>query len=193
MNGRTTNRLAAAPDATGQTAPDVIDGHVTAGSERALAVEHWLLCAADDRDLARKQWAQPAGIALLACGGVLSAVRLPARLVWAAVGADELPEVDERLRQWFDGGSLFVDLHSHMYYALVPGGTQWQFTDRQLAGVDFLGRDNYLGVPAVHLTEPGSRSYWCVPMDTAGDLCFTDEVVQLAQRGQAALTEGAGR
>ncbi|MER5214885.1 hypothetical protein ABT063_31130 [Streptomyces sp. NPDC002838] len=127
--------------------------------ERQLAVSHWLLGAADDRDTVRVQWAEQE-IALLACGSIFSAVRIPAGLVWAAAKTHEPREVDAFLRQWFDGGAVFMDLHSLLHYALVPGSAAWRWNDRDFPGVGCLGRDSFLGVPAVHLTEPAARAYW---------------------------------
>lgn len=157
--------------------------------ERRLAVEHWLLGAAENRDLAREQWERAEGLALLACGGVLGAVRVPARLVWAAAGTIELRETDAFLRRWSLGGGVFMDLHSHMYYFLVPGSTARQWTGSEFPDVACLGRDHYLGVPAVDRTEPRGRCYWCVPMDGPGDLCYAPEVWQLLQRAREALQE----
>lgn len=48
--------------------------------ERELAVSHWLLAAAQEVKEARKEWAV-AGIALLRCGGIFSAIRVPAEVV----------------------------------------------------------------------------------------------------------------
>lgn len=157
--------------------------------ERQLAVEHWLLGAADDTDLARAQWADAGGVALLACGGILGAVRVPARLVWAAAGTTELEEVDAHLRRWFSGGGAFLDLHSCLYYFLVPGSTASRWTGSEFPDVACLGRDHFLGVPAVHLTEPRGRSYWCQPMDGPADLCDVTEVWQLLHAACAALPD----
>lgn len=166
---------------------------VTTLPERQLAVGHWLLGAADDRATARGQWAG-LDVALLRCGGILSAVRVPARLVWAAAGSEELHAVDDHLRRWFDGGAVAMDLHALLYYFLVPGSTAWRWTDREFPGVECLGRDHYLGVPAPRLTERRGRSYWCVPMDSPGDLCYPDEVVELLKVGRAARAlEGGTR
>jgi hypothetical protein len=161
--------------------------------ERQLAVSHWLLGAADDRDLARSQWQEAGGVALLACGGIFSAVRAPAHLVWAAAGSEDLATVDDHLRRWLDGGAVFMDLYLTMYYFLVPSSTAWKWSERDYPGVACLGRDHYLGVPALCLTERRGRSYWCVPMDHPGDLCYVDEVEQLLKEGRAARGEGGVR
>ncbi|WP_052318968.1 hypothetical protein [Streptomyces pluripotens] len=160
--------------------------------ERQFAATSWLLGAADDRDTARRQWDEQ-GIALLCCGGILSAVRIPARIVWAAAKSDELGKVDAFLARWFDGGAAFMDLHAQRYYALVPGTAGWRLRERDFPGVSYLGRDNFLGVPASRITEPKGRGYWCLPMQSPGDLCYLDEVESLVLTGRAALGERGGR
>ncbi|MFI1703084.1 hypothetical protein [Streptomyces griseoruber] len=185
--------------------PDYVDGEpheddagvleatgMTTLPERQLAASSWLLGAAEDRDIARRQW-EDQDIALLCCGGILSAVRIPAHLVWAAARTEQLEEVDAFLREWFDGGAVFMDLHSQTYYALVPGTAAWRWSDREFPGVECLRSDNYLGVPSIRLTEPRGRSYWCLPMESPGDLCYVDEVEALVRSGRAARVEGDGR
>lgn len=163
---------------------------VTTLPERQLAVGHWLLSAAENRDTAQGQW-DAHDVALLQCGGILSAIRVPARLVWAAASSEDLHTVDDYLRRWVDGGAVLMDLHSLLYYFLVPGTTPWRWTEREFPGVHCLGRDHYLGVPAPRLTERRGRAYWCVPMDGPGDLCYVDEVTELLKAGRAAKCEGA--
>ncbi|MFF2852971.1 hypothetical protein ACFVT5_42820 [Streptomyces sp. NPDC058001] len=160
--------------------------------ERELAVSHWLLGAADDTETARAQWREQ-GIALLGCGGILSAVRIPAPLVWAAADAEDLETADGFLRRWFDGGAVFMDLHSHLYYVLVPGFATWRWSDREFPGVGCLGRDHFLGVPEPQLTRPRGRAYWSVPMDSPAELTYLDEVVELVRRGRAAQGGGYRR
>ncbi|MET9818363.1 hypothetical protein [Streptomyces sp. NPDC006355] len=170
--------------------PRVVEGtSVVMPAERQLAVGHWLLTAAEDREKALRQW-DGQDVALLACGGIFSAVRAPAALVWAAVGTEDLDDVDDRLRKWFDGGAVFMDLHGLHYYALVPGSTASRWRERDYPGVACLGRDHYLGVPAARSVERRGRAYWCVPMDSPGDLCYVDEVTELLRTGQAARREG---
>ncbi|MGW1626578.1 hypothetical protein [Streptomyces sp. NPDC002172] len=172
-----------------------VDGALEATSlttlgERQLAATSWLLQAAEDPDRARCQWDEAGGIALLACGGILSAVRIPAHLVWAAAKTNRLGEVDAFLRTWFDGGAVCMDIHSQTYYALVPGTAAWRWNDREFPGVECLRRNNYLGVPAIRLTEPKGRAYWCLPMESSGDLCYVDEVEDLVRIGRVARSEG---
>lgn len=165
---------------------------VVSSLERQLAVAQWLLTAAVDRDAARSQWEQH-DVALLACGGVLSAIRAPAHLVRAAAGTDDLVQVDAHLQRWFDSGGVFMDLHSAQYYFLIPSGAAREFPRRDYPGVECLGRNHFLGVPSVRLMEPRGRSYWCVPMDGPGDLCHMDEVAQLLKEAQAARSEAGSR
>ena len=79
--------------------------------ERQLAVGHWLLAAAPDIKEARKEWAVD-GIALLRCGGIFSAIRVPAEVVHAAAGTEELHQVNAYLSAALMGGPVFVDVAS---------------------------------------------------------------------------------
>ncbi|MEV0976548.1 hypothetical protein [Streptomyces sp. NPDC049915] len=161
---------------------------ITTTAERQFAVKSWLLGAVKDRRAAREEWAAH-DVALLHCGGIFSAVRIPSNLVWAAAGTEKLAAVDAFLRRWFTDGAMFMDLHAHHYYALVPASTARQWNARELPGVECLGHDHYLGVPAVRCTEPRGRAYWCLSMDSPGCLCYVDEVEQLLRRAQEARGE----
>lgn len=164
----------------------VREGQVAKAAERQLSVSHWLLGAASDPATARTQWAEQ-GVALLACGGIFSAVRIPARLVWAAADSCQLGAVDAFLGRRLDGGAVLMDVHAHLYYFLVPRSVAGRREERDCRGVEVLGRNAYLGIPATRLTEPRGRSYWCVPMEAPGDLCYTDEVGELIRAGRASL------
>lgn len=164
----------------------VREGQVVRAAERQLSVSHWLLGAAADPAAARAQWVEQ-GVALLACGGIFSAVRIPARLVWAAADSCELGAVDAFLGRWLDGGAVLMDVHAHLYYFLVPRSAAGRREEWDCRGLEVLGRNAYLGIPATHLTEPRGRSYWCVPMEAPGDLCCTDEVGELIRAGRASL------
>jgi hypothetical protein len=169
------------------------DTKLVTARERRAAVSSWLLTATEDRALGRKQWAE-GDIALLSCGGVFSAIRIPGLMVWAVAGTDELTEVDVFLGQALDGGPVFMDLHSNLYYLLVPGSFAWRWNDRDFPGVECLGQDHFLGVPDIRLTVPRGRSYWCVPMNSPGELCKSGDVerfVRAAHRARQA--EGARR
>lgn len=159
--------------------------------ERELAVSHWFLAAADDGAAVRDQWTK-VGAALFECGGLFSALRIPADLVEAAAGTDDLDMVGAFLRTFLTGGAVFVDLHSRNFYALVPPSTAWMRSGWRHPRVECLGRNHYLGIPEMKRTEPRGRSYWCVPMDAPGDLCYPDELEELLRLGHARIGENAG-
>ncbi|MET9035295.1 hypothetical protein [Streptomyces mirabilis] len=169
------------------------DTKLVTARERCAAVSSWLLTATEDRALGRKQWAE-GGIALLSCGGVFSAIRIPGLMVWAVAGTDELTEVDVFLGRALDGGPVFMDLHSNLYYLLVPGSFSWRWNDRDFPGVECLGQDHFLGVPDIRLTVPRGRSYWCVPMNSPGELCNSGDAERFVRAAHMARqVEGARR
>ncbi|MEU8834324.1 hypothetical protein [Streptomyces sp900116325] len=165
--------------------------------ERQLAVSHWLLAAAPDMKEARKEWAV-GGIALLRCGGIFSAIRVPAEVVHAAAGTEELHQVNAYLSAELMGGPVFVDVASRRYYVLVPASAAHQdvWKSRVVPEAECLGSGCFLGVPTPSATAPSeARSYWCVPMDSPGELCVPQAVTQLVMTGryqQAAAERGAG-
>ncbi|MGW4821976.1 hypothetical protein ACWEP4_24060 [Streptomyces sp. NPDC004227] len=162
------------------------DVALATGRERDLAVSHWLLAAAKDRDVARADW-KTQGVALLALGGIFAAVRMPGDLVRAAARADDEEGVDAFLRRALEGGPVCRARYSDWYYALVPGSTEWRRppSSQAFPGLDCLGRDCYLGVPAVDRTEPVGFAYWCSPMGSPGELCDPRLVWAMVQLGQA--------
>ncbi|MFE6103619.1 hypothetical protein ACFVQ4_27150 [Streptomyces laurentii] len=164
---------------------------VVTREERRRAVAHWLLSAAPDQVAARVEW-ETYGVAVLACGGVLSAIRVPAGLVFAAAGTEDIAEADVFLSDWLDGGAVVMDITSRLYYFLVPVSTRCWWEPKEFPGVECLGRGAYLGVPVVSHTVPQGRAYWAVAMDSPGDLCFPDEVGALLHRGLAAQRRQTG-
>ncbi|MEU8538895.1 hypothetical protein AB0C52_02670 [Streptomyces sp. NPDC048717] len=170
---------------------------VVSRAERRASVRDWLLSAAPKPREAADEW-RDYGIAVLACGGTLSAVRVSADLVFAAAGVEgpaakagteQITAVDVFLSDWFDGGAVVMDISARLYYFLVPPltGRRWDPQGHPHPDAEILGRDSYLGVPVVDHTEPMGRAYWAVEMDSPGDLCWPDEVASLLHRGQAAL------
>ncbi|MFG2113666.1 hypothetical protein ACGFRB_13700 [Streptomyces sp. NPDC048718] len=158
--------------------------------ERRAAVAHWLLSAAPDQTTARAEW-RDYGIAVLACGSVLSAVRVPGALVFAAAGTEDIAEADVFLSGWLDGGAVVMDISSRLYYFLVPASTRCWWEPKEYPLVECLGQGAYLGVPVVSHTTPDGRAYWAVGMDSPGDLCWPDEVASLLRRGQEAMNTRA--
>lgn len=170
---------AAATDPVALLPPSPAPGvYVHTPADRGMATAHWLLAAADDRDEARVEWAEQ-GIALLRCGGLFAAVRIPARLVHAVARSDDHAAVDAFLAEALHGGPVICDPKGRHYYALVPASTASRWRHPL---VECLGRDTYLGVPrldAVGLNAQAWASYWSVPMSSAADLCSPEAVSQL--------------
>ncbi|MCF4138692.1 hypothetical protein L1856_21150 [Streptomyces sp. Tue 6430] len=160
---------------------------MTTRAERALTAEQWLLTAAPDRGRARAEWLSD-GVPLLRCGGAFGAIRISAPPVHAAARTDDLVEVDQYLAKALLGGPVFMDQESGRYYALVGISTgrrpAWQ---QARDDAEYLGQNHYLGVPALSATDPAHRSYWCVPMDSAGILTVADAVSQLVDTGRDRL------
>lgn len=157
-------------------------------ADRELATAHWLLAAADNRDQAHMEWAKQ-GIALLRCGTLFSAVRIPARLVHAIADSTDHAAVDAFLADALHGAPVICDPRGRHYYALVPASTavKWRHP-----AAECLGRDTYLGVPrldAVGLDSRAWASYWSVPMSSAAELCSPEAVAQLVVLGSFRTAE----
>ncbi|MFK0155361.1 hypothetical protein ACIQVK_25210 [Streptomyces sp. NPDC090493] len=167
----------------------------TAGT-RYLAAEHWLLASLEGpgRNRARMEW-QAGGVALLRLGLRYSAIRIPGRLVRAVAGTGTLADTDAYLAEALDGGPVISDPHSDHYYPLVPGSAVRGRTSPSAwrrAGVDLLGQDTFLGVPAADRTLDApaeDASYWAVPMPSLGELCDQARVAQLVDAAVRASTE----
>ncbi|WP_416985464.1 hypothetical protein [Streptomyces sp. T028] len=128
-----------------------------------------------------KNWAVRKGLALIRCGGLLSAVRIPTDLVRAAAGSDNLREIDAFLANVLPGGPVFADQHGDSYYVLVPSSTrrraEWATGSRRNSGAEFLGMGSYLDVPRPEATNSeAGHSYWCVPVTSPGALADPDTV-----------------
>lgn len=163
------------------------------GSDRQLAVEHWLMAAHPHPGDVREEW-EDHQVALLPLGGLFSAVRIPGDLVTAlAHGRSEPSEVDPWLARQLEGGPVICDRRAtRRYYVLVPAGMSrsWrpQITTWGVEDVDVLGRDSYLGVPRPG-AGPERDTYWAVPMASAGELCTPLLVARLVAAGRHRLTE----
>lgn len=157
------------------------------GSDRRLAIEHWLLSTlpAPGRDRARVDW-QEQEVTLLPLGTLFSAVRIPERLVHALARVHDPRMAAEFLAAALDDGPVISDPRGSRYYALVPASmpTTWRKTAAAWRAdeVECLGREAYLGVPRVEATalDPQTwASYWAVPMSSAGMLCEPQDVAKL--------------
>ncbi|MFD3978224.1 hypothetical protein ACFWR6_06525 [Streptomyces griseus] len=138
-----------------------------------MASGHWLLGAAEDRDRAQDAW-QVGGVAMLRCGGLFSAVRIPEARIHDAVLSRDRAEIDRSLAQRLEGGPVICDRFAGWYYALVPASVarRWETPDTVCLGVGSL-----LGVPEPETVEDsGHRIYWSVPMDSPATLCHPSAV-----------------
>ncbi|MFJ1695632.1 hypothetical protein ACIOHC_10855 [Streptomyces sp. NPDC088252] len=154
---------------------------LTTGVERRLAVEHWLLSTVPDRNRVRAEW-EGRPFALLPCGALFAAVRIPSSVVRAAAGSDDQEDVDRFLAEALMDGPVICDRYAARYYALVPASAarRWDVPDTVC-----LGKGSELGVPRPGVTAgDGARVYWSVPMDSAGVLCPPAAVSQAVMVGR---------
>ncbi|RFU85177.1 hypothetical protein DY218_18630 [Streptomyces triticagri] len=159
-----------------------------AGMDRA--VEHWLLSAASDRRTALREWSTT-GIAMVRCGGIFAALRVPADIIHAAAGTDDPAGIDCYLSNALRGPVL-VDRFARRYYALVPSSTARcpELSAALGPGVECLGTNSFLGVPHPTRPHPGATpSYWCVPAKVPGPLCSPGAIVKVVNRGRRLLEE----
>ncbi|MFJ5726322.1 hypothetical protein [Streptomyces sp. NPDC093149] len=140
---------------------------LTTGAERRLAAEHWLLSTVQDRKRVRAEWDERP-FALLPCGTLCAAVRIPSTVVQAAAGSDDQEDICDR--------------YAARYYALVPASAARRW---DVPGTVCLGKGSELGVPRPGVTAgDGTRMYWSVPMDSAGVLCPPYAVSQAVMVGR---------
>lgn len=164
-----------------ELAPGVM---VHSGRSREAAAESWLLLAAADQRQALVEWERE-GLTLLRCGGLFSAVRIPAPVVHAAAGTEDPRDLAAVLREALDG-PVFYDRSGQHFYALTPHSTAllWKVPESECLGSDF-----FLGVPATSVTSPDPRfrAWWVVPMDGPAALCFPAAVAGFVQRGRSLI------
>ncbi|WP_234048544.1 hypothetical protein [Streptomyces liliifuscus] len=136
---------------------------------------------------------------LLPLGTLVSAVRIPGRMVLALADTTTPADADDFLDSSLDGGPVICDPRGLRYYALVPGSMPRTWSSAANAwrplGVDLLGRGTVLGVPPVTADEfePGTphASYWSVPMYSPGMLCEPSAVARLIIAGAHQLAAEA--
>ncbi|MFE3378681.1 hypothetical protein [Streptomyces anulatus] len=142
----------------------------------------WLLGCFPDPAEAAAQWAAGRGVAVLPCGKVFSAVRVPTRFVQAAARATDPVGEDAYLAAVLMGGPVICDRYAGWHYALVPpsDGARWD-----VAETLWLGPGAVVGVPRPDITsDSGERIYWSVPVSSPGDLCAPPAVSQIVALGQ---------
>lgn len=135
----------------------------------------WLASQENDPAATRRQWweNQPA---LIHLGLHFEAIRLPAAILHRIAGANSRDRIESTLRDRGIDSAVIADSPRRWYYALVPPGTAAQWRVR---GIEALGADSLLGVPAPHYSE-GPGTYWLLaPPDNDSMLCDPDAVRKL--------------
>lgn len=152
-----------------------LDGYITA----------WLARAHPHPEQAHAEWNER-GVALLPLGARFSVVRLPERLVHAAVGSTDLDTVEAALAERLQGPVIRDTFaNGRPYYPLIQwhAGVVWE-TDED---APCLGEGTYMGVPSLgRVTPPGT--YWLIRPRVEGDLCRPEAVQRLIQQARAAVT-----
>ncbi|GHC90292.1 hypothetical protein [Streptomyces flavofungini] len=131
--------------------------------DRGSIVE-WLTMAHPVPRQAASEWANH-GIALLPLGERFDAIRVPGRLLHAALGSDQADVVEQALDDWLHG-PVICDTRtgSGCYYVLVA-------PDAACEGCgDRLSTGTYLAVPRIG-TQVSPVTYWAVPPQRRGHLC----------------------
>ncbi|MFE2047323.1 hypothetical protein ACFXAS_02260 [Streptomyces sp. NPDC059459] len=151
-------------------------------------ISEWLAHSDPDPERARREWATQS-VALLPLGERFAAVRLPARVVHAAVQAQDRSRVAVTLGELL-GGSIIHDsrVGGGTYYALIQvhAALVWAYEDIAVC----LGRGTYLGVPRIDRQQPPG-TYWVVPPRYEGDLCAPRAIIALMRDGRARLNAPA--
>ena len=148
---------------------------------QAEATSRWLAGSLDRPANAHQEWTAN-GIAILALGRRLSAVRVTEDLVYAVTASTTVAHV---LRDVLHG-PVIHDPSGQRFYALVPpspsSGSLGPYAT-------YLGLGHFVGVPRVEDTEPSRflTSYWAAPMLRPGDLCDPIRLASMLTVGSDAL------
>ncbi|GGY69693.1 hypothetical protein [Streptomyces xanthochromogenes] len=148
------------------------------------AIRDWLAGSLNRPHVARRQWAK-GGIATLALGRRYSAVCLTEPLVYAMTESSRPIHVTGVLASAFQGPVLHAPSIGRFYAFTPPAAPAW----RHSPYAEYLGRDTYLGVPPLELTDPadGLDGYWAVPVTCPGDLCDPARLTALVAAGSLEL------
>ncbi|WP_053727162.1 hypothetical protein [Streptomyces sp. WM6378] len=148
------------------------------------AVSRWLAGSLNRPANAHQEWADT-GIAILALGRRLSAVRIAEDLVYA-VTATTVPATVARVLREVLHGPVIHDPRGQRFYALVPASPS---SGRLGPYATYLGLGHFVGVPRVESTAPSRfvTSYWAAPMLRPGDLCDPIRLASMLAVGSDAL------
>ncbi|MEU1152654.1 hypothetical protein ABZ369_06495 [Streptomyces sp. NPDC005918] len=154
-------------------------------SDPGPAAFDWLARAQEEPHQAHREW-QERGSALLPLGKRFNSVCLPARIVYAGAGCDDLDVVTRTLAELLCG-PVIHNRPKHEYYALVGKGSvaSWRYAD----DAPMLGAGHFLSVPASDLRGP-TGLHWAVRPRIVGDLCPVPAVAALVHIARGAQTGG---
>ncbi|WP_331445077.1 hypothetical protein [Streptomyces xanthochromogenes] len=157
--------------------------HPLTESERE-SIRDWLAGSLNRPQVAKDQW-EKGGIAALALGRRFSAVRLTEPLVYAITGSRMSVQATRALASALRGPVLHAPSIQRFYAFTPPASPTWGHSPY----AEYLGRDNYLGVPPVERTDPedGLEGYWAVPVTRPGDLCDPSRLAALIVAGSLEL------
>ncbi|WJV47269.1 hypothetical protein [Streptomyces flavofungini] len=128
------------------------------------AIADWFARAHPVPRQAASEWAEY-GIALLPLGERFDAIRVPGRLVHAAVGSDQAEVVEPTLDDWLHGPVIRdTRTGSGCYYVLVAADALWE------GPADRLRTGTYLAVPRIG-KKVSPITYWAVQPQRRGHLC----------------------
>ncbi|MEU4796930.1 hypothetical protein [Streptomyces sp. NPDC023327] len=128
----------------------------------------WLAHSQQAPEQARREWADT-GVALLPLGRRFEAVRLPERLVLAAVCTTDPQQIAVLLGRALNGPVIHDNrAMGGTYYALTRPRTGRAWAHQAIAPC--LGTGTYLGVPRLDRRKPPG-THWTIPPRFEGDLC----------------------
>ncbi|MCX5285705.1 hypothetical protein [Streptomyces sp. NBC_00198] len=147
-------------------------------------ITSWLSLSHQVPKEALRDW-QETGVAILAMGSRLAAVRLSGELVRAATGMQE-PRAIAAVLEARLGGAVIHDSRPDLFYPLIDAHAALTWDDSRRAPC--LGDGVYVGVPALRRTQPPGP-YWAVLPRYEGDLCHPGALRELVARGEHALED----
>ncbi|MBK3625904.1 hypothetical protein JHN59_13835 [Streptomyces sp. MBT49] len=177
---------------------------VHTGAGRCLTAEDWLLSTLPEpnHERHRRLWAKGL-ISMLPLGEWFSVVKIPGKLLCAAIGVPDAPDerVDGFLARILGGRPVICDPSIPAYYAVVPKGGDLPASWHQYVagwhplGVRYMGRGAWVDVPGpgdVALDVDRFAPYWAVPVSTPPTPCDPRAVVHLIEvLAQAARKEAS--
>ncbi|MFD6431383.1 hypothetical protein [Streptomyces venezuelae] len=154
-----------------------LSGGCGAPPQLTSAAFDWLARAQQESRQAQRAWVEQ-GIALLPLGTRFNTVCLPARLVNAAAGTDDLGAVTVMLAELLNG-PVIHNRPQQRYHALVERTPVLRWM-REYGEAPMLGDGHFLTVPASDLRGP-TGLYWAVPPRIVGDMCPVQAVAALVR------------